>query len=52
MPLVQAQAWRERPHADDALRLRVWDDLAKDPAWRPASRALAMDELASLLAHL
>ncbi|WP_204279744.1 hypothetical protein, partial [Serratia marcescens] len=28
MPLVQAQAWLERPHADDALRLRVWDDLA------------------------
>lgn len=52
MRLAEAQAWRARPHADDALRLRVWDDLAKDPAWWPPSRGQAMDELAALLAHL
>lgn len=49
MPLAEADAWRAQPHAADALRLRVWDDLAKDPAWQPASRDQGMAELRDLL---
>lgn len=28
----EAQAWIARPHAAEAVRLRLWDDRAKDPA--------------------
>lgn len=49
MPMTEAAAWRAQPHAADALRLRIWDDLAKDPTWWPTSRDEAMAELAALL---
>jgi phosphonate degradation associated HDIG domain protein len=52
MPADEAEAWRSQPHAADALRLRIWDDLAKDASWQPASREAAMAELKDLLVHL
>ncbi|MET0517711.1 MAG: phosphohydrolase [Burkholderiaceae bacterium] len=51
MPAAEAATWRRQPHADDALRLRAWDDRAKEPAWGPASRAQALAELEALLAR-
>jgi phosphonate degradation associated HDIG domain protein len=38
-----------RPHAKDAMRLRVWDDLAKQPDLWPADPAAAWVELAALM---
>ena len=51
MPLDEAEAWRCQSHAADALRLRIWDDLAKDASWWPASPQHAVAELAGLLAR-
>ncbi len=51
MRAAEVEAWRPLAHAEDALRLRVWDDRAKDPAWWPASREQALDELSALLAR-
>lgn len=42
-------AFRARPYAHDALRLRVWDDRAKDTALHPASEVEALAELAALM---
>ena len=46
----EIEAWRHQPHAHDAMRLRVWDDRAKDVGWWPASRDQALAELHELLA--
>lgn len=40
------------PHAQDALRLRVWDDRAKDAALLPASSEEALAELGRLITRL
>jgi phosphonate degradation associated HDIG domain protein len=48
----EADAFIALPHARDALRLRAWDDHAKDPALRPASTAEALDELRALMAEV
>jgi phosphonate degradation associated HDIG domain protein len=37
------------PHAQEALRLRVWDDRAKAPEQHPASTAQALTELAAAM---
>lgn len=47
----EAEAWCRQPHAEDALRLRVWDDGAKDAGWWPRSREDALAELGELLAR-
>ncbi|MDY0744437.1 phosphohydrolase [Paucibacter sp. R3-3] len=47
----EAERWRAQPHADDALRLRAWDDQAKSPARWPPSREQALEQLAALMAH-
>jgi phosphonate degradation associated HDIG domain protein len=52
MPAAEAAAWRAQAHAGDALRLRIWDDRAKNPAWTPASFEAALGELRVLLTHL
>ncbi len=50
-PQVCARFIRQA-HAADALRLRRWDDLAKNPALKPASEAHALGELAGLMDRL
>lgn len=40
------------PHARDALKLRAWDDRAKDPELRPASTGHALDELRALMTQV
>ncbi len=49
MPGAEAGRWCRQPFAEDALRLRVWDDSAKDAGWWPASREQALAELGALL---
>ena len=49
---AQLQAFLLRPHARDAMRLRVWDDEAKAPELRPASCADALGELEQLMAQV
>ncbi len=49
MRAEEVESWRPHAHAEDALRLRVWDDRAKDAAWWPASREQALAELSALL---
>jgi len=51
MKAREAAAWRRHPHAYDALRLRVWDDSAKDAGWWPADREQALAELSGVLAR-
>lgn len=51
MAAEEAATWRQQVHADAALRLRIWDDLAKDMTWLPPSRASAMAGLSVLLRH-
>lgn len=46
----EARHWREQPHAVDAVRLRVWDDAAKDGAWAAPSLRDGLAELRALLA--
>lgn len=45
----EAPAFLRLPHARYALRLRTWDDLAKDPLLRPASSEHALGELRGLM---
>lgn len=40
-----------RPHAQDALRLRAWDDAAKVAALQPHDATLALRKLAELMAR-
>ncbi|WP_077033499.1 HD domain-containing protein [Pelomonas sp. KK5] len=51
MAAAEAAQWREQPHAEDALRLRSWDDQAKRPERWPASREHALEQLYGLMAH-
>jgi phosphonate degradation associated HDIG domain protein len=48
MDPAECTAFLARPMARDAMRLRVWDDLAKQSGWRFDSEASALAELASL----
>ena len=48
----EADAFIARPYARDALKLRAWDDHAKDPDLRPASTAQALDELRALMTQV
>jgi phosphonate degradation associated HDIG domain protein len=50
-PMSEAEcaAFLAMPHARDAMRLRTWDDRAKDAALHPASEAVALAELAALM---
>lgn len=41
--------FKARRHAQDAMRLRTWDDRGKLANWQPASDAIALDELAVLM---
>ncbi len=45
----EAVAFRGLPHADDALRLRAWDDQGKLPHWQPESHAAALQALRELM---
>jgi phosphonate degradation associated HDIG domain protein len=47
MDEAQCAAFIAMPYALDATRLRVWDDIAKQPDWRPPDDAAA--ELTGLL---
>ncbi len=48
MDAHQCAAFLQQPGARDALRLRVWDDLAKRPQWCFTSEEAALDELTAL----
>lgn len=49
MAADQQEWFRRQPHADDALRLRAWDDAGKRADWHPADDESALCELAALL---
>lgn len=49
MPLREARAFLQRPHAPAALRLRLWDDAARDPHAAPPSATAALEALARLM---
>lgn len=49
MDTEQAIAFRALPHADEALRVRAWDDLGKRAEWRPESDEAALAELRALI---
>lgn len=49
MDAHEAAAFLQQPHTRDALRLRTWDDRAKDPAIRPESLDQALLELRVLM---
>ena len=53
-PMDEAEVARfmALPHAGDALKLRLWDDQAKNPALRPVHDELALAELTALLAAM
>jgi phosphonate degradation associated HDIG domain protein len=46
---AEAAAFMLQPHARDALRVRIWDDLAKDPGQQPASAPAALANLRTLM---
>ncbi len=52
MKAEEASAFRALPWAEDALRLRSWDEAAKAPEWEPPSTAAALEELAQLMARV
>lgn len=49
MPIDEARAFLQRPHAPAAMRLRMWDDVAKSPPLQPPSQAAALDGLLRLM---
>jgi predicted HD phosphohydrolase len=49
LPIGQARAFLQRPYAPQAIRLRLWDDAAHDPALHPPSQAGALDALLRLM---
>lgn len=51
MDAAECQAYLALPFARDAMRLRAWDDQAKQPDWRCDSES-ALAELAALLGAL
>jgi predicted HD phosphohydrolase len=48
----ESLAFRAMPWAEDALRLRSWDEAAKLAEWQPASTQVALQELRQLMAHV
>lgn len=51
MDAAECETFLAQPHARDAMRLRVWDDQAKDPGWHCDSDT-ALAELGALLGAL
>jgi predicted HD phosphohydrolase len=49
MSAEECTSFAGSPWADDAQRLRAWDDLAKDPFLKPASDDAALASLAALM---
>ena len=49
MPIDEARAFLQRPHAPAAMRLRMWDDVAKSPGLQPPSAVAALEELQRLM---
>lgn len=49
MSPAECLAFSRLPAAQDAQRLRVWDDLAKDSGLRPESPEQAVEQLATLM---
>lgn len=49
MDEAECAAFLALPMARDAMRLRVWDDLAKQPDWRYDSEDAALAELSALV---
>ena len=49
MSLAECEDFVARPHAREALRLRVWDDRAKEPGLQPPDEETALEELAALM---
>lgn len=52
MSLPECEDFVARPHAREALRLRVWDDRAKDPGLQPPDGESALEELAALMCRV
>jgi phosphonate degradation associated HDIG domain protein len=52
MDAREGAAFIAQPFAGDALRLRVWDERAKLPEWRPADTETALATLARLIEEL
>jgi phosphonate degradation associated HDIG domain protein len=52
MSALECAEFLKSPHSRDALRLRAWDDLAKDADWLPVDQISAIDELAELMARV
>jgi predicted HD phosphohydrolase len=49
---LECDAFASNPHAEDAKKLRTWDDIGKRPAWFCESTAAAMTELRALMARV
>jgi predicted HD phosphohydrolase len=49
MSELECAEFLKSPHSRDALRLRAWDDLAKDGDWLPIDEISALDELTELI---
>jgi phosphonate degradation associated HDIG domain protein len=49
MDAAECEAFLARPRSRDAMRLRVWDDQAKNPGWRFDSDETALAELGALV---
>ena len=52
MKSLECDAFASNPHAEDAKKLRTWDDIGKRPAWFCESTAAAMTELRALMARV
>ena len=49
MSPAECDAFLSLPHAQDAMRLRIWDDHGKEWSQQPASPALALAELTAVM---
>ena len=49
MSPAECEAFLALPHAQDALRLRIWDDHAKDRGQRPASQNRVLVEMSAAM---
>lgn len=52
MSADEAAAFMRLPYARDAMRVRAWDDLAKEPALVPESSTGALAQLAHLMSRV
>jgi phosphonate degradation associated HDIG domain protein len=52
MTAAEAHVFIQKPFVRDALRLRTWDDLGKDPDWQPGSTDEALTWLHQLLGQV